>query len=114
MQKDFKIGLAIGVTLAAGAVIWLSTLPRLSARARALEAASNATPSPKTLSYVTPSQPSPDSEIRNTNDEIRDTPAPSDEPQVTSDDGATHPHCPEGRYSFLYLRQILWLFASMA
>ena len=40
MQKDFKIGLAIGVTLAAGAVLWLATLPNLSARARALQAAS--------------------------------------------------------------------------
>jgi hypothetical protein len=39
MQKDFKIGLAIGVTLAAAAVIWLATLPNLSARARALQAA---------------------------------------------------------------------------
>ena len=29
MQKDFKIGLAIGVTLAAGAVLWLATLPNL-------------------------------------------------------------------------------------
>ncbi len=52
MQKDFKIGLAIGVILAAGAVIWLSTLPNLSARARALEAASHIKPSPKTPPYV--------------------------------------------------------------
>ena len=77
MQKDFKIGLAIGVTLAAAAVLWLATLPNLSARARALQAASNIKPSPKTPSYVSPSYPSPDSGIRN-------TPAPSDESRVTS------------------------------
>ena len=41
MQKDFKIGLAIGVTLAAGAILWLATLPNLSARARALQDASD-------------------------------------------------------------------------
>lgn len=73
MQKDFKIGLAIGVMLAAGVVLWLSTLPNLSARARALQAASNVNPSPKTPS-ITPSPvttPVPlDSEIRDMNDEI--------------------------------------------
>jgi len=47
MQKDFKIGLAIGAILAAGTIIWLATLPNLSARARALQAASEATSSPK-------------------------------------------------------------------
>ncbi|MGD0571556.1 MAG: LysM peptidoglycan-binding domain-containing protein [Sedimentisphaerales bacterium] len=59
MQKDFKIGLAIGVTLAAGAVIWLATLPNLSARARALEAASNINPSPQIPAEVS-STPSSD------------------------------------------------------
>jgi len=71
MQKDFKIGLAIGVTLAAAAVLWLATLPNLSARARALQAASNIKPSPNTV-LCFPSYPSPDSGIRN-------TPAPGDE-----------------------------------
>ena len=47
MQKDFKIGLAIGVILAVGVVLWLATLPILSARARALQAASNINPSPQ-------------------------------------------------------------------
>jgi 5'-nucleotidase / UDP-sugar diphosphatase len=70
MQKDFKIGLAIGVVLAAVAVIWLATLPNLSTKSRALEAASETNPSPKTPSYVPPSQPTPDSEIQI-------TPAPS-------------------------------------
>jgi 5'-nucleotidase len=100
MQKDFKIGLAIGVTLAAGAVLWLATLPNLSAQARALQAASNINPSPKIPADISPpalsersesngpiaSSPAtspipPDSEIRNTpapsavegNNEIRDT-----------------------------------------
>ena len=88
MQKDFKIGLAIGVTLAAGAVIWLATLPSLSAKARALQVASGAekendqpaagqaegesfssNPSPQTP----PIASSPDAKIPNTNDEIRTT-----------------------------------------
>ncbi len=59
MQKDFKIGLAIGVTLAAGVILWLATLPNLSARARALEAASNINPSPKIPAEVS-STPSSD------------------------------------------------------
>jgi 5'-nucleotidase / UDP-sugar diphosphatase len=54
MQKDFKIGLAIGVVLAAVAVIWLATLPNLSTRARALEAASDAKPSPQNQVVVSP------------------------------------------------------------
>jgi len=76
MQKDFKIGLAIGTVLAAGVIIWLATLPNLSARARALQAASNINPSPKTspiASSPATSPISPDSELRNTNDEIRNT-----------------------------------------
>jgi len=76
MQKDFKIGLAIGVMLAAGTVLWLATLPNLSARARAIQAAENVNPSPQippiASSPVTSPIPS-DSEIRNTNDELRDT-----------------------------------------
>ncbi len=103
MQKDFKIGLAIGVTLAAGAVLWLATLPSLSAKARALQAASDterendqsapgqaegpalsivegesfySNPSPQTPPIAPSpaiSQMPPDSEIRNTKYEIRDT-----------------------------------------
>ena len=76
MQKDFKIGLAIGVTLAAGAVLWLATLPNLSARARALEAASNANLSPKTPPYVSPPVSSPQS--------TDGTPASSIENRVSS------------------------------
>jgi nucleoid-associated protein YgaU len=76
MQKDFKIGLAIGVTFAAGAILWLATLPNLSARARALHAASNITPSPNTSSIVSQAVSSP---------QPTDTEIPaSDEPRVTS------------------------------
>jgi nucleoid-associated protein YgaU len=88
MQKDFKIGLAIGVTLAASVVLWLATLPNLSAQARALQAASNINPSPKTppiASSFATSPILPDSEIRNTNTEQQTTnneqrtmPAPSE------------------------------------
>jgi nucleoid-associated protein YgaU len=97
MQKDFKIGLAIGTVLAVGVIIWLATLPNLSAHARALRAASgldrknyqptpgqaegpalstvegkpfSSNPSPK-IQLITPSpanSPAPsDSEIRDTN-----------------------------------------------
>ena len=75
MQKDFKIGLAIGVTLAVGAVIWLSTLPKLSTRARALEAASQANQSSKPPPYVTSPQNFPVSEVRDT----------ANEPQAAAD-----------------------------
>ena len=92
MQKDFKIGLAIGVVLTAGAVIWLATLPNLSARARALQAASNANPSPQTPADSSPPiaslQPI-DTEIRNTNDEIRDS---NDEIRNTNDEIRTRIH----------------------
>ena len=40
MQRDFKIGLAIGIVAAAGAVLWLSTRPKLSTESRALKTAS--------------------------------------------------------------------------
>jgi 5'-nucleotidase / UDP-sugar diphosphatase len=52
MQKDFKIGLGIGVIFAVGVVLWLATLPNLSAQARALQAASNINPSPQTPSAL--------------------------------------------------------------
>ncbi|MGA2069715.1 MAG: LysM peptidoglycan-binding domain-containing protein [Sedimentisphaerales bacterium] len=76
MQKDFKIGLAIGVTLAAAAVIWLATLPNLSARARALQAASHINPSPTTPADISTPVSSP---------KPADTEIASDEPRVTSD-----------------------------
>ncbi len=90
MQKDFKIGLAIGVILAVGAVLWLATLPNLSAKARAFQAASgldkkNYQPAsrqndPTLSSQTTPIVSSP---------AISQTPSDSyttnDEPQVTSD-----------------------------
>jgi 5'-nucleotidase/UDP-sugar diphosphatase len=81
MQKDFKIGLAIGVTLAAAAVLWLATLPNLSARARALQAASNITPSPKNPSIAPQAVSSP---------QPTDTGIiTSDEPRVTSSETST-------------------------
>lgn len=36
MQKDFKIGMAVGTTLAVAAMLWLATRPSLSTRARML------------------------------------------------------------------------------
>ena len=106
MQKDFKIGLAIGVTLAAAAILWLATLPNLSARARALQAASNITPSPKNPSIAPQavSSPKPADTETITSDEPRVTPAPSaiegsidtpdtnNEPRVTSDVTRTRIH----------------------
>jgi hypothetical protein len=86
MQKDFKIGLAIGVIFAVGVVLWLATLPNLSAQARAIQAASDINPSPKTPPIVSSPATSPippDSELRNTNYEIRDT---NDEIRNTNDE----------------------------
>jgi 5'-nucleotidase len=87
MQKDFKIGLAIGTVLAAGVIIWLATLPNLSTQARALQAASNINSSPQTSPIASSSVTSPilpDSEIRTTsaeqqttNNEQQTMPAPS-------------------------------------
>jgi 5'-nucleotidase / UDP-sugar diphosphatase len=74
MQRDFKIGLAVGVTLAAVAIIWLATLPNLSTRARALRAASNINPSPKMPADISPT---PSNESRATSDNQQATPAPS-------------------------------------
>jgi 5'-nucleotidase/UDP-sugar diphosphatase len=92
MQKDFKIGLAIGVIFAVGVVLWLATLPNLSAQARALQAASNINSSPQappiTSSPATSPIP-PDSELRNTNYEIRDT---NNEIRNTNDEIRTRIH----------------------
>jgi len=41
MQRDFKIGMFVGLVLAIGGAIWLSTRPSLSLRARILRAHSN-------------------------------------------------------------------------
>jgi len=72
MQKDFKIGLGLGLLLAIGIVFWLSTMPNLSARARALRSSSTKnttrnyqatvsqfipTPAPVEIRPQTPAQP---------------------------------------------------------
>jgi nucleoid-associated protein YgaU len=44
MQKDFKIGLAVGLLFVIGVALWLSTLPGLSTKSRALRAASAEAP----------------------------------------------------------------------
>jgi len=43
MQKDFKIGLILGVIIAIAVVIWLCTLPKLSAISRAMQSTSEKT-----------------------------------------------------------------------
>jgi 5'-nucleotidase / UDP-sugar diphosphatase len=93
MKKDFKIGLAIGVALSAVVIIWLATLPNLSTKARALEVASSAKPSPKIPADISPpvsfpssadSTPTSSIEYRESsienpdiNNQPRVTPAPS-------------------------------------
>jgi len=37
MQKDLKIGMVLGLVLAAAIAVWLSTLPCLSTKARMLQ-----------------------------------------------------------------------------
>ena len=69
MHKDFKIGLAIGVALVVVAGIWLATLPKLSARARALEAASSANPSSQTPAGISSASGSDMSSVVITRDE---------------------------------------------
>jgi nucleoid-associated protein YgaU len=44
MQKDFKIGLGVGLLFVVAAAFWLSTRPDLSTEARALQKAPNAPP----------------------------------------------------------------------
>lgn len=55
MQKDLKIGMVLGLVLAAVAVIWLATRPRLSTKARMqkrLSAAARETPPSPELENV--------------------------------------------------------------
>ena len=59
MQKDFKIGLGIGLLLAIGIVFWLSTLPNLSTQARALHSPSKKNTSPGYQTNLSPSMPTP-------------------------------------------------------
>jgi 5'-nucleotidase/UDP-sugar diphosphatase len=86
MQKDFKIGLAIGAFLAAGTVVWLATLPNLSARARAIQAASNAvSPQPKDAIAPAPSIEHRESSIENQVSSIQ-TPDTNNEPQTVNNE----------------------------
>ena len=95
MQKDFKIGLAIGVIFAVGVVLWLATLPNLSARARALQAASNINPSPQTPPIASSPATSPiPSDSRTTSDEPRVT---SDETRTTNNEQRTMNNEPSQR-----------------
>ena len=41
MQKDLKIGLVLGAAIAAGAIVWLSTVPAVSTKARMLQVSNN-------------------------------------------------------------------------
>jgi 5'-nucleotidase / UDP-sugar diphosphatase len=81
MQKDFKIGLAIGVTFAAGAILWLATLPNLSAQARALQAASNANPSPQIPADISPPAMSEGSESNGPTTSIENRVSSNETPQ---------------------------------
>ena len=44
MQRDFKIGMVVGLVVAIAAAIWFATRPSLSPRARILRAHSNTSP----------------------------------------------------------------------
>ena len=70
MQKDLKIGLALGLAIAAAAILWLSTRPSLTTKARMLERHS-ITQTP----YVSPQQ-------NNTSATATETTAPKPEPKI--------------------------------
>ena len=57
MQRDFKIGMFVGLALAIAAAIWFATRPGLSPRARILRAHSNAPPGEPQGNAGTPSSP---------------------------------------------------------
>jgi len=57
MQRDFKIGMVVGLVLAIAAAIWLATRPSLSPRARILRAHSNTSPGEPQGNAGTPSSP---------------------------------------------------------
>jgi len=55
MQKDFKIGLAVGLLFVVGVAMWLSTQPQFSTRTRALQTApSEARPEEPVVREVEP------------------------------------------------------------
>ncbi|MFH1371182.1 MAG: LysM peptidoglycan-binding domain-containing protein [Planctomycetota bacterium] len=55
MQRDFKIGLAVGIAAAAIAMLWLCTRPKLSTESRILRAAS--APSTAPVEILKPPEP---------------------------------------------------------
>jgi nucleoid-associated protein YgaU len=57
MQRDFKIGMFVGLGLVIVAAIWLATRPGLSPRARILRAHSNTPPGELQGNAGTPSSP---------------------------------------------------------
>jgi LysM repeat protein len=59
MQKDFKIGLGLGLLLAIGLLLWFSTMPNLSTQARALHSPSNKNTGPGYQTNVSQFTPSP-------------------------------------------------------
>jgi nucleoid-associated protein YgaU len=69
MQKDFKIGLGVGLLFVVAVAVWLSTRPNLSTEARALQKAPNTPPI-----------------ARQSEDELR---APHIEPRTTNNEPRT-------------------------
>jgi len=70
MQKDFKIGMALGLILTAAAVLWLSTVPTLSTRARLFQ---SRTPQVSNNPPHIPEQPNNHSTEPTTTTEQQDT-----------------------------------------
>jgi nucleoid-associated protein YgaU len=66
MQKDFKIGLFIGVLIAIATLIWLCTLPKLSTIARAMQSSSTknvSTDAPLQISQAVAQSPAPTPQV---------------------------------------------------
>ncbi len=77
MQRDFKIGLAVGVVSVTAAMVWLCAQPKLGAETRALRTAS--TPSPKSVEIDKPPE-----EIQALKNETAFAEAPADKHRTTT------------------------------
>jgi len=87
MQKDFKIGLGVGLLFVVAVAVWLSTRPNLSTEARALQKAPN---TPPIAARAEDELRAPNIEPRTTNNEPRTIPVPSNVEGIAEKTLRTH------------------------